>query len=110
MRCVHCAFHIDFTWKLEQHIYSNVAKGRRQSIYIFLGKATGVVTTTTITHATPASSYAHAPVRFWEAYLGDDHEDNVDAGCFDIAQQLVKGTTGKDLNVSLKDSSLNTFF
>jgi len=30
------------------------------------GLATGIVTTTTITHATPAALYAHSPERGWE--------------------------------------------
>jgi alkaline phosphatase len=52
------------------------------------GKATGVVTTTRITHATPAATYAHSVERDWE----DDHQMPAaarDAGCEDIASQLV---------------------
>ena len=30
------------------------------------GLATGVVTTTTVTHATPGATYAHTPDRDWE--------------------------------------------
>ncbi len=53
------------------------------------GLATGIVTTTTLTHATPAGCYAHAPLRFWE----DDSrmsEAARDAGFPDIARQLVE--------------------
>lgn len=52
------------------------------------GKATGVVSTATITHATPASSYAHVADRNWEtsSSLPDTAKLN---GCTDIAQQLV---------------------
>ncbi|MEZ5668642.1 MAG: alkaline phosphatase [Alphaproteobacteria bacterium] len=31
------------------------------------GRSTGVVSTARITHATPAATYAHTPVRDWEA-------------------------------------------
>lgn len=52
------------------------------------GMATGVVTTTRITHATPAATYAHTPERNWEndADLPDSARA---AGCRDIAQQLL---------------------
>lgn len=52
------------------------------------GMATGIVTTTRITHATPAATYAHSPDRNWE---GDVHlpADALEAGCRDIASQLV---------------------
>ncbi|XP_070542094.1 alkaline phosphatase-like [Ptychodera flava] len=45
------------------------------------GKAAGIVTTTRITHASPASVYAHAADRDWELAAEDD--------CVDIAAQLV---------------------
>lgn len=50
------------------------------------GKATGVVSTARITHATPAATYAHTPVRDWEA------DSNLPAGCGvkDIARQLLE--------------------
>ena len=47
----------------------------------------GIVTTTSLTHATPAAVYAHAPERSWE----DDSKLSVRAkkeGCADIAVQL----------------------
>nr|CAB3231220.1 alkaline phosphatase [Phallusia mammillata] len=47
-----------------------------------LGKSTGVVTTTRIQHATPASAYAHIPQRSWYSHVG------YGSGCKDIAQQL----------------------
>ncbi|RWS22320.1 alkaline phosphatase-like protein, partial [Leptotrombidium deliense] len=58
------------------------------------GKATGVVTTTRVTHATPAASYAHTANRKWE------HNTN-GTECEDIATQLVFGETGKNINVVL---------
>lgn len=50
------------------------------------GKSTGVVSTARLTHATPAATYAHTPVRDWEA------DANLPAGCGvkDIARQLIE--------------------
>lgn len=64
------------------------------------GLATGVVTTTTVTHATPAACYAHAAFRFWE----DDSqlpEEARAAGFPDIARQLVEFDEGDGLEVAL---------
>ncbi|MDG2524473.1 alkaline phosphatase [Stenotrophomonas sp. HITSZ_GD] len=52
------------------------------------GMATGIVTTTRITHATPAATYAHSPERNWESDA-DVPEAAKAAGCRDIAQQLI---------------------
>ena len=52
------------------------------------GRATGVVTNTRITHATPAATYAHSVSRNWES----DHQMPAAAraaGCQDIASQLI---------------------
>uniref|UniRef100_A0A182K0U9 Alkaline phosphatase n=1 Tax=Anopheles christyi TaxID=43041 RepID=A0A182K0U9_9DIPT len=68
------------------------------------GKATGIVTTTRITHATPAGTYASSADRDWE----DDSEVNADCPTtpqankpVDIATQLVYGSIGKNLKVAL---------
>lgn len=53
------------------------------------GLATGVVTTTRVTHATPAASFAHSAERDWENDT-DLPEDARAAGCTDIARQLVE--------------------
>lgn len=57
------------------------------------GLWTGVVTTTTVTHATPAGCYAHTPERNWE---GDAKmpEAARQAGFPDIARQLVEQPHG----------------
>ena len=60
------------------------------------GKATGVVTTARITHATPAASYAKSAERDWE----DDFELSSEAkasGCIDIAQQFISASAGIDV-------------
>ncbi len=52
------------------------------------GKSTGIVSTARITHATPAATYAKSADRNWE-----DNSDMpaaaIEAGCVDIAAQLV---------------------
>ncbi len=54
------------------------------------GKATGVVSTARITHATPAATYSHTAVRDWEA------DSNIPSSCGttgvvkDIARQLIE--------------------
>jgi alkaline phosphatase len=52
------------------------------------GLSTGIVTTTRITHATPAATYAKSPERNWE----DNSQlpfEAVAGGCEDIASQLI---------------------
>ncbi|MEE6482396.1 hypothetical protein FKM82_013233 [Ascaphus truei] len=53
------------------------------------GKSVGVVTTTHVTHATPAAAYAHSADRNWYS----DREmppEAITQGCKDIARQLVE--------------------
>ena len=57
------------------------------------GKATGFVTTTRVTHASPAPIYANSADRDWE--------DSAKDGCSDIASQLVRSDVGKKLRVIL---------
>ncbi|XP_054157244.1 alkaline phosphatase-like [Oppia nitens] len=63
------------------------------------GKATGIVTTTRVTHATPAALYAHSASRYWES--DDKLPPNARTQCKDIARQLVEEYPGRDLNVIL---------
>ncbi len=53
------------------------------------GKSTGIITTTRITHATPAATYAKSVSRNWED-ISDMPVEAIDAGCIDIAIQLVE--------------------
>lgn len=73
---------------------SLIAMAQRQ------GLATGVVTTTRITHATPAAAYANTVQRDWESD-GDIPPAARDQGCIDIARQLVDGEVGSRLDVTL---------
>jgi alkaline phosphatase len=59
------------------------------------GRATGIVTTTRITHATPAAAYASVASRYHES------DEGMPAGCTDIADQLVTGQVGEKLTVVL---------
>ncbi|OFC70951.1 alkaline phosphatase [Alteromonas confluentis] len=52
------------------------------------GKSTGIVSTARITHATPAATYAKSADRNWEDD-GDMPAEAIEAGCSDIASQLV---------------------
>ncbi|VDP74622.1 unnamed protein product [Echinostoma caproni] len=66
------------------------------------GLSTGIVTTTRITHATPAATYAISPSRQWEAYIDPSAQKNLkekSQHCLDIAQQLIEN--GIDFNVVL---------
>jgi alkaline phosphatase len=57
------------------------------------GMASGVVTTTRVSHATPAATYAHVAYRRWES----DAELDVaarEAGCHDVARQLIEFAFG----------------
>ena len=58
------------------------------------------MTTTRITHATPAASYAHSAHRDWEADINLPPELNQDL-CKDIARQLIEDDPGKRLKVIL---------
>ena len=64
------------------------------------GMSTGAVTTTRITHATPAATYAHTANRDWEAD-SDMTPEAIAAGCKDIARQLVEVGYGDGLEVAL---------
>jgi alkaline phosphatase len=64
------------------------------------GRSTGIVTTTRLTHATPAATYAHTPERHWE---GDSlmPPEALAAGCQDIAAQLIDFPYGDGPEVAM---------
>lgn len=79
----------------EHHVNSIAAWAQSQ------GMATGLITTTAVTHASPAGVYAHAANRNWEndaEVLKTNNDPNI---CTDIATQLVYGSVGRKLNVIL---------
>ncbi|HEY5780753.1 MAG TPA: alkaline phosphatase, partial [Lysobacter sp.] len=57
------------------------------------GLATGVVTTTRVTHATPGATFSHSADRNWEsdAQMSAGAQE---AGCTDIARQIVESPFG----------------
>lgn len=64
-----------------------------------LGKAAGIVTTTTLTHATPGSTYAYAPSRSWEsdANIYSESRAAYYAAYPDIARQLIEFSDSQQL-------------
>ena len=65
-----------------------------------LGYATGLVTTTRVTHATPAATYAHSSERDWESDSAMPAQA-VSQGCRDIAAQLLDFSYGNGIEVIL---------
>ncbi|EDW81547.1 uncharacterized protein Dwil_GK10963 [Drosophila willistoni] len=75
------------------HVASIAAWAQQQ------GMATGFVTTTSVTHASPAGVYAHIAHRNWEndaEIISDNGDPTI---CPDIAYQLIHGQVGQKLNV-----------
>lgn len=70
------------------------------------GLATGVISTTRLTHATPAATYAHAADRDWERDTNLSEEASA-AGCRDIARQLIEFPYGDGLEVALGGGRAN---
>lgn len=84
---------------------NDCASSKRARLSTFLeqmearGKATGVVSTARITHATPAASYAHVPNRGWENDTAMPPQALAD--CEDIATQLTAFDAGDGIDVIL---------
>ena len=70
------------------------------------GLSTGVVTTTRVTHATPAACYAHIADRDWESDANLP-KNAVDAKFPDIARQLIEFPYGDGLEVALGGGRAN---
>lgn len=85
---------------------SDVAATARGTVPTILEQAeerglwTGIVTTTTVTHATPASLYAHTPERTWEVDTRLSPAAK-QAGFPDIARQLIETPPGDGIEVVL---------
>lgn len=65
------------------------------------GKGAGLVTTTRVTHASPAGVYAHVPERGWENNHELEKKCGNNTNLEDIAVQLVHGDVGSRLKVIL---------
>lgn len=70
------------------------------------GLATGVVSTARLTHATPATMYAHSLSRNWESDA-DMPDMARAAGCQDIAAQLLAFSVGDGLEVAMGGGRAN---
>jgi alkaline phosphatase len=64
------------------------------------GQSTGVVTTTRITHATPAATYGHLSDRDWESDMEIPEKQRA-PDCVDLARQLVEFPLGGGIDVAL---------
>ena len=64
------------------------------------GQSTGVVTTTRITHATPAATYGHIADRDWESDMEIPDKQRA-PDCVDLARQLVEFPLGGGIDVAL---------
>jgi alkaline phosphatase len=71
-----------------------------------IGMSTGAVTTATITHATPGATYAHIANRDWESDAAMPPEA-LQAGCTDIARQLVDIPYGDGFEVAMGGGRAN---
>ncbi|XP_065157100.1 alkaline phosphatase-like [Atheta coriaria] len=72
---------------------------RLESFFTWAQRAkmsTGFVTTTRVTHATPAALYAHTASRYWECEATMPPNATQ---CKDIARQLIEDMPGKNINV-----------
>lgn len=63
------------------------------------GKATGIVTTTTVTHASPSAAYAHSSNRNFECDADVQKFAHDTTNCQDIASQLVNNWPGNAFKV-----------
>lgn len=90
---------VDATVKLNDCTASLKAEAQLESLMGWgqqVGKSTGFVTTTRVTHATPSALYAHTPNRNWEC---ENTMSKAAKQCKDIARQLVEDKPGKNINV-----------
>ncbi|KAL9985328.1 hypothetical protein ACROYT_G007718 [Oculina patagonica] len=81
--------------------YCSSASANRRAISILslaemAGMSTGIVSTARVTHATPASAYAHSVDRGWES---DANKKNDASACKDIALQLAEYPYGDGIDV-----------
>ncbi|XP_013148031.1 PREDICTED: membrane-bound alkaline phosphatase-like [Papilio polytes] len=65
------------------------------------GRDAGIVTTTRVTHASPAGVYARAANRNWESDANVRQDNQDPAQCRDIAYQLIHSFPGNHLKVVL---------
>uniref|UniRef100_A0A1I8PCT0 alkaline phosphatase n=1 Tax=Stomoxys calcitrans TaxID=35570 RepID=A0A1I8PCT0_STOCA len=79
----------------DNHVFS-IAKWAMDA-----GKSAGLVTTTRVTHASPAGVYAHTAFREWETNADIEGWCGKDHGLDDIALQLIHGEVGSRLKLMM---------
>ncbi len=70
------------------------------------GKATGIVSTARLTHATPAAAYAKTPERDWEATTRLDEDDPPNT-CEDIASQFISFSERLQTSLGVQDERID---
>lgn len=86
--------------------YRTVAGNEAKTLFEYAeesGRSTGIVSTARLTHATPATCYAHSPARDWEsdADIFNLRKDAHAAGFRDLARQMIEFPYGDGLEVAL---------
>ncbi|MDR7099481.1 alkaline phosphatase [Lysobacter niabensis] len=71
------------------------------------GLATGVVTTTRVTHATPGATFTHSAHRNWESDAAMTRYGDPTGGCTDIARQLIESPYGSGPDVLMGGGRAN---
>ena len=71
------------------------------------GRATGVVSTARLTHATPGATYAHTPMRDWEA---DSNIPTPGCSTKDIARQLIEASPTVRTSLKVAMGGGRTYF
>lgn len=92
---------VDSTVKMNDCEASLNLKARHSSVLRWAqdaDKSTGFVTTTRVTHATPAALYSHSASRKWEC---EATMPNNATKCRDIAKQLIEDLPGRNIQVNI---------
>lgn len=86
--------------KIESNRPSSIIKWAQDA-----GKATGIVTTTRITDASPAGAYAHVPIRDMECDADILAMALDPQFCdYDIAKQMIYDKVGRDIKVRILET------
>jgi len=91
------------TNKVRRNDCSSLADSRAPNFLELMemsGRATGVISTAEITHATPGATYSHVASRGW-ANDASMPVEALEEGCQDIAQQLLNFSYGNGIEVVL---------
>ncbi|KAJ8923108.1 hypothetical protein NQ315_001661 [Exocentrus adspersus] len=87
---------------LEENMVESIAKWSQD-----VGKRTGIVTTSTVTDASPAGAYAKIANRDWQTDAAVEASGANATKCRDVTYQLVNWAPGKHFNVILGGGTRN---